>query len=228
MAKKKKAKTKKTARKVLKKQAAKKSAKKKAPKKAAKKSPKKAMKKSPSKATKSKPKGKKTPLMKPTPSVTVALSKGPRIGTEVPDFELPSTIGAPFKLSEFRGRKIILYFYPKDATSGCTLEGHEFSKLLGDFHAHNADVLGVSRDTLKSHDAFKASENFKVDLLSDEQEQVCKIFDVIKEKNMYGKKTVGIERSTFVIDPEGKVAAEWRKVTALGHAQEVLEKIKGI
>jgi peroxiredoxin Q/BCP len=158
----------------------------------------------------------------------LGLSKGPNIGSTIPDFEIPSTSGAPFKMSDFRGRKIVLYFYPKDATPGCTIEGHEFTKLLGDFHAHNADVLGVSRDSMQSHDKFKAAENFQVDLLSDEQEQVCKIFDVIKEKNMYGNISMGIERSTFLIDENGKLVAEWRKVKVDGHAQTVLEKVKSL
>lgn len=142
--------------------------------------------------------------------------------------ELPMTGGGVFKLGDLAAKSIVLYFYPKDATPGCTIEGHDFSKLLPEFKAQNALVFGISRDSLDSHEKFKAKENYTVDLISDEQESACKLFDVIKEKNMYGKKVMGIERSTFVVDTSGKVLKEWRKVSVEGHAQEVLDFIKSL
>ncbi len=149
------------------------------------------------------------------------------LGQAIPNFEVSSTSGT-VSLENLRGKKVVLYFYPKDATPGCTIEGHEFSKLLPEFEQQGAVVYGVSRDDMDSHTKFKDKECFEVELLSDTDETLCRMFDVIKEKNMYGKKSIGIERSTFVIDPDGKVAAEWRKVTAAGHAQEVLNKLKEI
>lgn len=144
----------------------------------------------------------------------------------VPNFSAPTTSIETFKLSDFKGEKVVLYFYPKDATPGCTIEGHEFTKLKPQFEKMNAHVFGVSRDSMKSHEKFKEKECYKVDLISDEDETICKIFDVIKEKNMYGKKIMGIERSTFVIDEKGKLIHEWRKVKAEGHAKEVLDWLK--
>lgn len=140
----------------------------------------------------------------------------------MPDFELPSSDGGNFRLSAAKGRKIVLYFYPKDSTPGCTLEGHEFNKLLGDFKRLGADVFGISRDGLSSHGRFIEKCGFRFPLLSDADETACGIFDVIKEKNMYGRKVLGIERSTFVIDETGRLALEFRKVKAAGHAAEVL------
>lgn len=141
------------------------------------------------------------------------------------DLDLPSTAGS-FKLGDHKGKKIILYFYPKDMTPGCTTEGHDFSKLLPQFRKLKAEVFGVSRDSLKSHEKFCAKEGYKVDLISDEDEEACQLFDVIKEKNMYGRKVIGIERSTFIVDDRGKILAEWRKVKVAGHAEEVLAKLK--
>jgi len=141
--------------------------------------------------------------------------------------EFPSTSGT-FKASELGAKKIVLYFYPKDSTPGCTMEGHEFSKLLPQFKKAGAVVYGISRDSIASHEKFKKKECFTVDLISDEDEILCKHFDVIKEKNMYGKKVMGIERSTFVVDESGKILAEWRKVKAEGHAKEVLEQVKAL
>jgi peroxiredoxin Q/BCP len=141
--------------------------------------------------------------------------------------ELPATSGA-FQLSEHKGKKIVLYFYPKDATPGCTIEGHEFSKLLPQFKKLGAVVYGVSRDSLKSHEKFKEKECYTVDLISDEEEKLCAVFDVVKDKNMYGKKVRGIERSTFVLDSDGEILAEWRKVKAEGHAKEVLQALKDL
>ncbi|PWU20058.1 MAG: hypothetical protein C5B49_04925 [Bdellovibrio sp.] len=150
------------------------------------------------------------------------------LGQRVTDFTLQSTSGEPVSLSSLRGKKVVLYFYPKDATPGCTIEGHDFSKLLPEFEKENTLVFGVSRDSLPSHQKFKEQECFTFDLLSDEDETACKIFDVIKEKNMYGKKVIGIERSTFLLNPEGVVAGEWRKVSVEGHAQAVLEKTRSL
>lgn len=152
--------------------------------------------------------------------------KTPAVGSKVPDFTLPSSSGEDFSLSSHKGRKVILYFYPKDNTPGCTLEGQEFNKILPQLKKANADVYGISRDSLKSHGSFIDKCGFKFDLLSDADEKVCKLFDVIKEKNMYGRKVLGIERSTFIIDENGALAAEWRKVKAEGHAKDVLEKLK--
>lgn len=131
------------------------------------------------------------------------------------------------KLSDYQGKKVVLYFYPKDDTPGCTLEGQQFSQLAPEFEKHNAVVLGVSRDSVKSHDKFKCKYDFSIELLSDEKEVLCKTFDVIKEKNMYGRKVLGIERSTFVIDEDGKLLREYRKVTADGHASQVLHDLSG-
>ncbi|PIS10136.1 MAG: peroxiredoxin [Bdellovibrio sp. CG10_big_fil_rev_8_21_14_0_10_47_8] len=147
------------------------------------------------------------------------------IGEKVPDFSLPATGDSQFNLSDFKGKKIVLYFYPKDSTPGCTVEGLEFSALLPKFKRKNTLVFGISRDSLKSHENFKCKQSFSFDLLSDQDETACEIFEVIKEKNMYGKKVMGIERSTFVIDEHGKLLNEWRKVKAEGHAQEVLESL---
>ncbi len=131
-------------------------------------------------------------------------------------------------MSDFAGKKIILYFYPKDDTPGCTIEGNDFNALKTEFDNLSTVVLGVSRDTVKSHCKFIDKYGFKFDLLSDESEALCKLFDVIKEKNMYGNISLGIERSTFVIDENGKLVAEFRKVKAQGHAQAMLEYVKSI
>lgn len=141
------------------------------------------------------------------------------------NFKGAATSDQLFDLSELRGRKIILYFYPKDNTPGCTNESIEFQSLIKQFDEQNALIFGVSRDSLKSHEKFKAKYQFTFELISDEDEKICNIFDVIKEKNMYGKKYLGIERSTFLIDETGKLIAEWRKVKAKGHAQIVLDYI---
>ena len=148
------------------------------------------------------------------------------VGKSLPKFSMPCTGGKTISSQDFKGKAVVLYFYPRDATPGCTLEGHDFSRLLAEFQSQGVEVFGVSRDTLKSHEKFKTCENYSVDLLSDEDETVCKIFGVIKMKNMYGKQVRGIERSTFVIDREGKLVKEWRGVKVLGHAQEVLDFVK--
>jgi peroxiredoxin Q/BCP len=140
----------------------------------------------------------------------------------VTDFELPSTGNTTFKLSDHRGRNVVVYFYPKDNTSGCTLEGQEFRDLYNDFGKANTIVVGVSRDSLKSHEGFKAEHGFPFELLADTDEKVCEAFKVMKLKNMYGKQVRGIERSTFVFDAKGKLVKSWRGLKAPGHAAEVL------
>ena len=143
-----------------------------------------------------------------------------------PAFELPATGGKSFRLGDAKGRTVVLYFYPKDNTPGCTTEGQQFRDLYAEFQDANCDVYGISRDSLKSHENFKTKMAFPFDLLSDAEETACKAFDVIKMKNMYGKKVRGIERSTFVIDDAGVLRREWRGVKVPGHAQEVLDFVK--
>ncbi|WJW76202.1 peroxiredoxin [Thiohalobacter sp. IOR34] len=152
----------------------------------------------------------------------------PEVGKKVPDFELPATGGKTARLSELRGKKVVLYFYPKDSTPGCTTEGQDFRDQYARFRRQKAVVLGVSRDSLRSHENFKAKQGFPFDLLSDSDETVCRLFDVIKEKNMYGRKVMGIERSTFLIDEQGILRREWRKVKVKGHVDEVLEAVKAL
>jgi peroxiredoxin Q/BCP len=147
-------------------------------------------------------------------------------GNPVPDFELPATGGQSFRFSGVRGSPLVLYFYPRDNTPGCTAEGQQFRDLHAAFAAAGCALYGVSRDSIKSHENFKAKMEFPFELLSDADETACKIFGVIKMKNMYGKKVRGIERSTFVIDADGIVRREWRGVKVPGHAQEVLEFVK--
>ena len=146
-------------------------------------------------------------------------------GLAVPDFSAPMTSGKTFKLSENLGNHVVLYFYPKDSTPGCTNESIQFNELLTSFTKKNCMVFGISRDSLKSHENFRSKYGFKFDLISDSDEAVCQMFDVIKMKNMYGKQVRGIERSTFLIDSAGILKKEWRKVSVSGHAQEVLESI---
>ncbi|TXI49788.1 MAG: peroxiredoxin [Lysobacter sp.] len=134
--------------------------------------------------------------------------------------------GTAAALADFAGRWVVLYFYPKDSTPGCTTEGLEFNALLPKFEKLGCDVLGVSRDSIKSHQNFCEKQGFKFPLISDADETLCNAFDVIQEKNMYGKKVLGIVRSTFLIDPDGKLTAEWRGVKVAGHAQAVLDALK--
>jgi peroxiredoxin Q/BCP len=148
------------------------------------------------------------------------------LGKAVKDFTSPSTGGSVFRLSEQRGKKLVLYFYPKDNTPGCTVEGGDFRDRHKDFRKAGAEVVGVSRDSIKSHEGFKAKMKFPFELLSDADEELCNQFGVIKMKNMYGKKVRGIERSTFVIDKEGVLAREWRGVKVPGHVEEVLNFVK--
>ena len=144
----------------------------------------------------------------------------------IADFTVPATGGKPFKLSEHSGHPVVLYFYPKDNTPGCTTEGEQFRDLHNAFKKLGAVVVGASRDSLKSHEGFKAKMEFPFELLSDADEALCKQFDVIRMKNMYGKQVRGIERSTFVIDRDGYLRKEWRGVKVPEHAQAVLEFVK--
>lgn len=156
------------------------------------------------------------------------VSAGVEVGSLVPDFKVKSSTGADFQFSSLSGKKVILYFYPKDDTPGCTIEGNDFNRLLPEFEALNTVVYGVSRDTVASHCKFIDKFGFKFELLSDNEEVMCKLFDVIKEKNMYGNITMGIERSTFSIDENQKLIAAFRKVSSAGHAQEMLNYIKSL
>jgi peroxiredoxin Q/BCP len=140
----------------------------------------------------------------------------------VPDFTLPATGDQTVRLKDLRGQNVVLYFYPKDSTPGCTTEGQDFRDQHNAFTKANTVVFGISRDSLRSHENFKSKQNFPFDLLSDSEEEVCKLFDVIKPKNMYGREVIGIERSTFLIDATGKLRREWRKVKVPGHVDEVL------
>ena len=142
------------------------------------------------------------------------------------DFQLPATGEQVFRLAEQRGKIVVLYFYPKDNTSGCTIEGQEFRDLHAQFEQAGAIVAGVSRDSVKSHEGFKAKEGFPFPLLADVDEQVCEQFGVMKLKNMYGKQVRGVERSTFVFDRAGRLVKEWRAVKAPGHAAEVLAFVR--
>lgn len=150
------------------------------------------------------------------------------VGNKVPQFKLPATGDQTIKLSDFKGKNVVLYFYPKDSTPGCTLEGQAFRDNIRKFRARNTVVLGVSRDSLKSHENFKTKQKFPFELISDSDEELCDLFDVIKDKNMYGKKVRGIERSTFLINEKGILAKEWRKVKVDEHVNEVLEAIKNL
>lgn len=144
------------------------------------------------------------------------------IGNIVPNFEAKATGDKTIQLSDYRGKYVVLYFYPKDSTPGCTQEGQDFRDNIDKFTALDAVILGVSRDSLKSHENFKCKQEFPFDLISDNEETLCRLFDVIKMKNMYGKQVRGIERSTFLIDPLGVLVREWRKVSVKGHCEQVL------
>ncbi len=150
------------------------------------------------------------------------------IGKKVKNFTLPATDDQELSLNDFKGKKLVLYFYPKDSTPGCTTEGQDFRDAKAKFSRQNTVILGVSRDSLRSHENFKAKQQFNFDLLSDADEELCKQFDVIKMKNMYGKQVRGIERSTFLIDEDGVLRQEWRKVKVKGHVDEVLDAVKAL
>lgn len=147
-------------------------------------------------------------------------------GTAAPDFDLKDQANRAHRLADYRGQWLVLYFYPKDSTPGCTTEGNDFNALLPKFGKLGAIVLGVSRDSVKSHQNFLAKQGFGFNLVSDQDEDLCNAFGVIKEKNMYGRKVTGIERSTFLIDPDGVIARSWRPVRVPGHVQAVLEALE--
>lgn len=148
------------------------------------------------------------------------------LDTKIADFSIPATSGQTFKLVAQAGKVVVIYFYPKDSTPGCTTEGQQFRDLYEQFAAVDAVILGISRDSVKSHENFKAKQSFPFELGSDADEAVCNLFAVMKMKNMYGKQVRGIERSTFVIDRNGVLRREWRGVKVPGHAQEVLDFVK--
>lgn len=153
----------------------------------------------------------------------------PEIGQAIPDCTLPATGDQDISLSDFKGDKnIVLYFYPKDSTPGCTTEGQNFRDAIEAFNAADTIILGVSRDGVKAHENFKAKQAFPFELLSDKEETLCQLFDVIKEKNMYGRKSMGVERSTFIIDKSGTLVHEWRKVRVKGHVDEVLKVVEAL
>jgi len=148
------------------------------------------------------------------------------VGKKVPAFKLPATGEQTISLAGLKGQNIVLYFYPKDNTPGCTTEGQDFRDSIAKFKRQNCIILGVSRDTVRTHENFKTKQKFPFDLLSDTEEELCGLFDVIKLKNMYGKKLLGIERSTFLINDKGVLKQEWRKVKVNGHVDEVLDAVK--
>ena len=150
----------------------------------------------------------------------------PAIGAPAPDFSLPANGGRTLSLADFAGRKLVLYFYPKDDTSGCTKEAIAFTEAIDDFSAAGAAVVGVSKDPVKKHDRFIDKHGLKVDLVSDEEGDLCERYGVWVEKSMYGKKYMGIERSTFLIGPDGTLQKEWRKVKVPGHVEAVLAAVK--
>ena len=146
----------------------------------------------------------------------------------VPDFSAAMTGDQTFQLADYKGKKVVLYFYPKDNTPGCTTEGIQFRDLHPQFQQANAEVFGISRDSIRSHEGFKAKLALPFELISDPDETLCTMFNVMKMKNMYGKKVRGVERSTFIIDESGKLVKEWRGVKVPGHIDEVLEFVKAL
>jgi len=147
---------------------------------------------------------------------------------DVPDFELPSTGDTIFHLSDYKGKNVVIYFYPKDSTPGCTLEGQNFRDNITEFEAHDTVIVGISRDSIRKHENFKAKQEFPFDLLSDEEESACALFDVLHLKKNYGREYMGIVRSTFLIDKEGVLRQEWRKVKVKEHLAEVLDAVKAL
>ena len=155
------------------------------------------------------------------------MSKTLKIGDAVPDFEAPATSGLNFKLSDYKGKSnLIIYFYPKDSTPGCTTEGQNFRDLYTEFKAHDIEIFGVSKDSMKRHDNFKAKQEFPFELISDETGEVCELFGVWQLKKNYGKEYMGIVRSTFLIDKDGILRNEWRNLRVKGHVDEVLAVVK--
>ena len=149
-------------------------------------------------------------------------------GKKCPKFKADCTSNITYSNKDFEGKNLVIYFYPKDSTPGCTTEGQEFRDNYKQFKKFNTEILGVSRDTIKSHENFKNKQLFPFELLSDSDEKVCKAFDVMKLKSMYGREYIGIDRSTFLINKNGKVIKEWRSVKINGHAQEVLDTVKDL
>ena len=149
-----------------------------------------------------------------------------QIGDKLPAINLPMTGATDFNSSDYVGQKLVIYFYPKDSTPGCTTEGNDFNALLTAFKAANCQVFGVSRDSMRRHDNFKTKQGFEFELISDEEEQLCQLFDVIKLKKLYGKEYLGIDRSTFVFSATGELVKEWRKVKVKGHVDEVLAYVQ--
>ena len=148
------------------------------------------------------------------------------IGKKCPKFKAECTSNKILSNDDFAGKNLVIYFYPKDSTPGCTTEGQEFRDKYEMFKKHNTDIIGISRDSIKSHENFKLKQSFPFELLSDADEKVCKAFDVMKLKSMYGREYVGVDRSTFIINEKGKVVREWRSVKVKGHVDEVLEVVK--
>jgi len=151
-----------------------------------------------------------------------------KTGSKVPAFSLPTTGGGTWSLKEAAGRKLVIYFYPRDMTSGCTREAQDFRDLYGAFARAGVEVVGVSRDSVASHEKFSAKEALPFPLLADTDEKVCRLFDVIKPKSLYGRKYLGVERSTFLLDGSGRLRQEWRKVKVPGHAEAVLEAARSL
>ena len=150
------------------------------------------------------------------------------LSRKVANFTLPATGDKTLSLKDFQGKNLVLYFYPKDNTPGCTLEGQNFRDAYAEFQKCNTEILGVSRDSVRMHEGFCSKQSFPFDLLSDADETLCRQFDVIREKNMYGKKVMGIERSTFLLDGKGVLRHEWRKVRVKGHVEEVLAAARNL
>jgi peroxiredoxin Q/BCP len=150
------------------------------------------------------------------------------VGRKLPAFTLPDSRGETWDSAAARGKKLVIYFYPKDMTSGCTLESQNFRDLYAQFRRAGTNLVGISRDGVSSHQKFRQKEQLPFELLADEEEKVSKLFDVIREKSLYGRKFLGIERSTFLFDDEGVLRREWRKVKVPGHAEEVLEAAKSL
>lgn len=152
----------------------------------------------------------------------------PALNRVVADFTADATRNKKIRLKDLRGQNVVLYFYPKDSTPGCTTEGRDFSELHARFRRQNTVIFGISRDSLASHEKFRDKQGFKFDLITDPDEKLCKKFDVIHEKTLYGRKFMGVVRSTFLIDADGKLRKEWRKLKVKGHAEEVLEAVKAL
>ena len=152
----------------------------------------------------------------------------PKVGNKAPVFKGICTGEGTADLSKLKGKKVVLYFYPKDSTPGCTTEGQDFRDNYKEFKKYDTEILGVSRDSVKSHENFKSKQSFPFELLSDPDEKMCNAFDVMKMKSMYGKQYLGVDRSTFLIDKAGKVKREWRSVKVKGHVDEVLNEVKNL